>query len=202
MKYSPRIEQALDEFKKSTNRKQAFLFHQGQAYHFYNQEFCSIDYASFFIAYRHTQVAYQLNCGTAIDSIFIQVEPNRILLTTDQVTTCHDTGVSQQDVFKIALSYRILYDPELKQYLRGFVYVDTRLSNQVFASYFTEPIISDLLELILFQQATNASTVSCVKNPAIGEQVKQINQQGVKALSKVYLKGKNIDVFFNNDKDW
>ena len=201
MEFSPHIRQALDEFMKSTGSKKTFLFHQGQAYHFYNQEFCSIDYASLFIAYRYTQVAYQLNSGTTIDTIFIQVEPNRIVLTTDKAATCYEADVLQQDEFKIALSYGILYDPELKQYLRGFAYVDTRLSNQVFASYFTDPILADFLELIMFQQITPVSTVSCVKNPAIGEQVKHINQQDVKALSKVYLKGKDIDTFFKGAKD-
>lgn len=195
MEYSPRIRQAIDEFKKSTNQKQAFLFYQGQAYHFYNQEFCSIDYATLSIIYHQTQVIYQLHSGPSIDTFFIQVEPDKVLLTTDQLTTCYDTNTSLDEVFKIALSYGILYDPEQKQYLRGFVYVDTRLSRQVFASYFTETAIADFLGLIMFQQINNVVTVSCVKNPSIGEQIRHINQQGVKALSKVYLKGKNIDKF-------
>ncbi|HWR08536.1 hypothetical protein [Sporomusa sp.] len=52
-----------------------------------------------------------------------------------------------------------------------------------------------MLELLMFQKILAEPVTGCVKNPVIGDLVQQINQHGIKALSKVYLKGKDVNTF-------
>ncbi|HWR08535.1 hypothetical protein [Sporomusa sp.] len=90
MEYAPNISQALIEFKKAKGSKQAFFFHQGQVFHFYNYMFCALDYAKVSIAFRQTQIEYQLP-GGAIDSVFIRVEKAKIVVATTKATMCYSS---------------------------------------------------------------------------------------------------------------
>lgn len=194
MEYPTNIRQALEKYKQEKGSKQAFLFHQDQAFHFYNHEFCSIDCASVSLSCQQIQIEYQLP-SSVIDSLFIRIEQDKILVATRQNTMNYIKNTDQKEYFRLALSYGILYDQERMKYLRGVVYVDSRLSSQIYVSYFTEPPIADLLELLMFQQFSTAVPDSCIKNPIIGDLARQIDQQNVKVLSKLYLKGKDINTF-------
>ena len=190
MEYSKNIEQILTSFKKEKGNKKAFLFHQGQVFYFYDYEFCKIDYVKLSLSCREMLIEYQLY-NSIIDTIFIWVKKERVSITTDQGTTIYDSVNRLGEPFKLALSYGILHDEERKRYLSGFVYINSQLSPVIYSSYFTEPDIVALLEVVVFQKVSIVQPALHEENLIIAEQAEKINKDSVKALSKLYLKGKS-----------
>lgn len=194
MVYSKKIEQALAAFKKGKSGARAFLFHQGQAFYLYDHEFCTIDYVTVSLSCQQMLIECQLYTNM-IDSLFIKVEKGKITITTDTSTAIYDSENQGTEPFKLAISYGILHDEQGECYLRGFVYANSVRNPKIYSFYFTEPDIAALLELLVFQKVSFAPPALCEKNQAIEKLAEKINQENVKALSKVYLKGKNIATF-------
>ncbi|SEJ54385.1 hypothetical protein SAMN05660742_11013 [Propionispira arboris] len=194
MKCSYNIEQALRLFKKEKGKKKAFLFHQGQMFYFYDHEFCELDYVNLSLSCRQILVEYQRHVSS-IDSIFIRIDEEKILVVKDKERVAFNSKSSDNDSFKLALSYGICYDKAEKQYLRGIVYVNAKINSQIFSAYFTEADIAALFEQLIFYRKVTTPTGLCKNNFTIGDFAKKINRKSIKGLSKLYLQGKNVTTF-------
>jgi len=194
MEFSQNIEQALALFKKEKGKKKAFFFHQGQMFYFYDHEFCELDYVNLSLSCRQILIEYQLH-ASAIDSIFIRIDEEKILIVKDKERVEFISKNPGNDSFKLALSYGVCYNKAEKQYLRGIVYVNAKINSRIFSAYFTEPDLTALFEQLIFQKEAITSTGLCKNNFAIEDFAKKINHESIKALSKLYLQGKNLTTF-------
>lgn len=194
MKCSQNIERALNLFKKAKGKKKAFLFHQGQMFYFYDYEFCKLDYVNLSLSCRQILVEYQLHAGF-IDSIFIRIDEEKILIVKDEERVTFNSKNSAKVPFKLAMSYGVCYDKAEKQYLRGIVYVNTKINSRIFSICFTEKDITLLFEQLLFYRELTTSSRGCKNNFVIEEFAKKINHESIKGLSKLHLQGRNVTTF-------
>ena len=198
MKLPESIQAALKRFQTVQGPKKGFLFYQGQGFHFYNREVCSLAYARLSLHWRQLHVEYQVGDGQ-IEPLLILVLKDQLQVVTQEETWGYETGKAEEEILRLSLSYGVLYDPARQTYLRGFVYLQAKASPSLYESYFVEDSIRSLLELFMFPQTAADETLSCVKNQGIGALVQQMNEQSMEAVAKTYLRGIQATTFLKKD---
>ena len=198
MKLPESIQAALKRFQTVQGPKKGFLFYQGQGFHFYNREVCSLAYARLSLHWRQLHVEYQVGDGQ-IEPLLILVLKDQLQVVTQEETWVYEPRKAEEEIFRMGLSYGVLYDPARQTYLRGFVYLQAKVSPALYESYFVEDSIRSLLELFMFPQTAADETLSCVKNQGIGALVQQMNEQSMEAVAKTYLRGIQATTFLKKD---
>ena len=198
MKLPESIQAALKRFQTFQGPKKGFLFCQGQGFHFYNREVCSLAYARLSLHWRQLHVEYQVGDGQ-IEPLLLLVLKDQLQVVTQEETWVYETGKAEEEILRLGLSYGVLYDPARQTYLRGFVYLQAKVSPKLYESYFVEDSIRNLLELFMFPQTAADETFSCVKNQGIGALVQQMNEQSMEAVAKTYLRGIQAAAFLKKD---
>lgn len=198
MKLPETIQAALTRFQTFQGPKKGFLFYQGQGFHFYGREVCSLAYARLSLHWRQLHMEYQVGSGQ-IAPLLVLVLKDKLQVVTQEETWVYEEETSEEKQLRLGLSYGVLYDPARQTYLRGFVYLQTNVSSNLYESYFVEPSIQNLLELLLFPQTAADEEFSCVKNPGIGELVQQMNEKSMEAVAKTYLRGRQAASFLKKD---
>ena len=198
MKLPESIQAALKRFQTVQGPKKGFLFYQGQGFHFYNREVCSLAYARLSLHWRQLHVEYQVGEGQ-IEPLLLLVFKDQLQVVTQEETWVYEPGKAEEEILRLGLSYGVLYDPARQTYLRGFVYLHAKASPNLYESYFVEDSIRSLLELFMFPQTAADETLSCVKNQGIGALVQQMNEQSMEAVAKTYLRGIQATTFLKKD---
>ena len=198
MKLPESIQAALKRFQTVQGPKKGFLFYQGQGFHFYNREVCSLAYARLSLHWRQLHVEYQVGDGQ-IEPLLLLVFKDQLQVVTQEETWVYEPWKAEEEILRLGLSYGVLYDPARQTYLRGFVYLQAKVSPALYESYFVEDSIRSLLELFMFPQTAADETLSCVKNQGIGALVQQMNEQSMEAVAKTYLRGIQATTFLKKD---
>ena len=198
MKLPESIQAALKRFQTVQGPKKGFLFCQGQGFHFYNREVCSLAYARLSLHWRQLHVEYQVGSGQ-IEPLLLLVLKDQLQVVTKEETWVYEQGKAEEELLSLSLSYGVLYDPARQTYLRGFAYLHAKVSPSFYESYFVEESIRKLLELFMFPQTAADEEVSCVKSQGIGALVQQMNEQSMEAVAKTYLRGIQATAFLKKD---
>ncbi len=201
MDFSDNLGKEIENFIRSKDAGKAFLFKDGAAYHFYNNEFCRLEGAKLSLSCQALKVWLQVP-GEGDGGLFIRLKENKLFIATDTLSEAYDLEEPLKEKLEFALTYCVICDEAKKTRLYGVAYANVTMTPRIINSYYTDAAIAALLDLLIFKR----QGASCLaeKTGPICSLIKEINIAEVKALAKLYLQGQDnssFDLGYINKKD-